>query len=141
MMLIDVCYTWLSRKSGLGLSPKHKHPAKEISTYFSSSFSLPTSKVSSHPTSIKTLTPPSSSRRDCDAADSDCAPSNEQKVNIVNEIQVLACCLCLRFNTSKLLVIWCIAYSSDYYSVIFSRLSVDGDVNSGVLTVASSGSK
>ncbi len=51
--------------------------------YFSSSSSLATSKDSSHPRSTSTLTPPSSSSRDCDASDSDCAPWREQNVNIV----------------------------------------------------------
>lgn len=52
-------------------------------TYFSSSLSFSPSKSSSHPTSIKTLTPPSSSSSDCDADDSDWAPNKEQKVNMV----------------------------------------------------------
>lgn len=52
-------------------------------TYFSSSRRLSTLKVSSQPTSIKTLTPPSSSRSDCDAVDSDSAPWRGQNVNMV----------------------------------------------------------
>lgn len=52
-------------------------------TYFSSSLSLSTSNDSSHPTSISTLTPPSSSNKDCEAVDSERAPCRGQKVNIV----------------------------------------------------------
>ena len=51
-------------------------------TYFSSSLSFSPSNSSSHPTSIRTLTPPSSSSSDCDADDSDWAPRREQKVNM-----------------------------------------------------------
>jgi len=52
------------------------------SKYFSSSRSFSTSKVSSHPTSISTLTPPSSSSSDCDAVDSERAPWSGQKLNM-----------------------------------------------------------
>ena len=50
--------------------------------YFSSSLSFSTSKASSHPTSIRTLTPPSSSSSDCDAVESDRAPWSGQKLNM-----------------------------------------------------------
>ena len=59
-----------------------KLPGRD-STYFSISFSFATSNVSSQPTSIRTLTPPSSSSRDCDALDSDWAPCKGVKVNIL----------------------------------------------------------
>ncbi len=52
-------------------------------SYFSSSRSFSTFKDSSQPTSIRTLTPPSSSRSDCEAVDSESAPCKGQKVNIV----------------------------------------------------------
>lgn len=51
--------------------------------YFSSSLSFSTSKVSSHPTSMRTLTPPSSSSNDCEVVDSERAPCRGQKVNMV----------------------------------------------------------
>lgn len=53
--------------------------------YFSSSFSFSTSKVSSQPMSIRTLTPPSSSSSDCDATESDRAPWRGQKLNMADE--------------------------------------------------------
>lgn len=52
-------------------------------THFSSSSSLDTSKDSSQPTSISTLTPPSSSSSDCDAVESDRAPCSGQNVNMI----------------------------------------------------------
>lgn len=58
------------------------HPG-ELPTYFSSSLSIATSKDSSQPTSIRTLTPPSSSNIDCEADDSDWAPRRETKVNMI----------------------------------------------------------
>jgi hypothetical protein len=76
----------------------------EITTYFSSSFSFATSNDSSQPTSIKTLTPPSSSSRDCDADDSDCAPCNEQKVNIFGKV---ACYLFIKASTTWILLVAC----------------------------------
>ena len=72
------CYTLFQGQRGTSLDPQ-----KESATYFSSSLSFSTSKVSSQPTSIKTLTPPSSSSNDCEADDSDCAPSREVNVNMV----------------------------------------------------------
>jgi hypothetical protein len=63
---------------------------KEGLTYFSSSFSFVTSNDSSQPTSIKTLTPPSSSSSDCDADDLDCAPCREQNVNILGSTTSLS---------------------------------------------------
>src|SRR5450756_128053 len=65
------------------MSSSHRNHQKGDVTYFSSSFSFATSNVSSQPTSISTLTPPSSSKSDCDALDSDCAPCNGVKVNIL----------------------------------------------------------
>lgn len=56
--------------------------AHEISTYLSNAFSFCTSNPSSQPTSINTLTPPSSSSRDCEAGEDDCAPRRGVKLNM-----------------------------------------------------------
>jgi hypothetical protein len=53
-------------------------------TYLSMSFSFVTSKLSSHPASMRILTPPSNSRSDCDAAEADCAPSKGVKLNMID---------------------------------------------------------
>lgn len=78
-VFINVCYTLL-----LVCVLRPSTPTKGSSTYFSSSFNLATSNDSSQPTSIKTFTPPSSSSSDCEADDSDCAPSSEQNVNMLS---------------------------------------------------------
>jgi hypothetical protein len=53
-----------------------------LCTYFSISFSFATSKLSSQPTSMRILMPPSNSSSDCDAAEADCAPSKGVKLNM-----------------------------------------------------------
>lgn len=55
---------------------------REEIAYLSSSLSFPTSKLSSHPASMRILMPPSNSSNDCDAVDSDWAPNNGVKLNI-----------------------------------------------------------
>lgn len=52
------------------------------STYLSNAFSICTSNRSSQPTSTNTLTPPSSSSKDCEAEEEDCAPSRGVKLNM-----------------------------------------------------------
>lgn len=59
-------------------------PEWSACAYFSSSSSLSLLKDSSHPRSTSTLTPPSSSKRDCDASDSERAPWSGQKVNMMD---------------------------------------------------------
>ena len=54
-------------------------------SHFSSSLSFLGSKDSSQPRPTRTLTPPSSSRRDCDAGDWDKAPCSGQKLNMVGD--------------------------------------------------------
>ena len=56
-------------------------------TYFSSSLSFWGSKVSSQPTSTSTLMPPSSSRMDWTAVDSDRAPCRDVKVNMLTDYE------------------------------------------------------
>lgn|SRR5688572_17886899 len=58
--------------------------AEPPGAYFSSSLSFSISKLSSHPTSTRIFTPPSSSSRDCDDNPSERAPCNGQKVNMVD---------------------------------------------------------
>ena len=53
------------------------------SAYLSSAFNLETEKCSSQPTSTSTLTPPSSSSKDCEAGDGDWAPNNGVKLNML----------------------------------------------------------
>lgn len=80
-------------------------------TYFSSSRSFSTSKVSSQPTSTSTLTPPSSSKSDCDAADSVKAPCSGLKVNMAAAWSL--CCQSLPQPR------WHGLSSPDYYVLLF----------------------
>lgn len=57
-------------------------PAHDTDSYLSSSLSFSASKVSSQPASMRILMPPSSSSRDCDAAEADCAPRRGVKLNM-----------------------------------------------------------
>lgn len=50
--------------------------------HFSNSSSKDGSKLSSHPTSTSIFISPSSSIKDCDAGDDDCAPRSEVKLNM-----------------------------------------------------------
>jgi hypothetical protein len=50
--------------------------------YFSNSFSRFASKLSSQPTSTRTLMPPSSSNSESDAAEVDLAPRSDVKLNM-----------------------------------------------------------
>lgn len=59
-----------------------------MTTDRSSSASIPTSNVSSQPTSIKILIPLSSSSNDWQAGESDCAPSSGVKWNMVELVRV-----------------------------------------------------
>ena len=56
--------------------------ARETSTYLSNAFSFCISNPSSQPTSTNTLTPPSSSSKDCEAGEDDCAPRRGVKLNM-----------------------------------------------------------
>lgn len=61
-MLGLVCIRVGSALTSMGA--RRMHSSRGVVTYFSSSLSLSRSKVSSHPTSMRTLTPPSSSSSD-----------------------------------------------------------------------------
>jgi hypothetical protein len=58
----------------------HSMPVRP--TYLSSSFRYSSLKLSSQPTSIRILVPPSSSSKDCDAEELDWAPRSDVKLNM-----------------------------------------------------------
>ena len=63
-------------------SPSADSHRSESTYLFSLSSSAP-SKPSLQPTSIKTFIPPSNSKRDCEASELECDPSNGVKLNIL----------------------------------------------------------
>lgn len=111
--------------------PPAEHPNRN-STYFSSSLSFATSNVSSHPTSIRILTPPSSSRIDCEADDSDWAPRREQKVNMLLTVAKISASMTGRFRIASYLYLSRRVQRSKlecaWWSSLLVGLLVDNDV-------------
>lgn len=88
MKVWEYAYTRKNDKLVIAIDNSRHQPSGQRCSYFSNSLSAEVSKLSSQPTSIRTLTPPSSSKIDCEALEWEyCAPSSGVKVNILAEIK------------------------------------------------------